>query len=693
MNPVPTAQSEVREQALLGAVRRLAGKTAKGAAAAELAASVAEEIIGLLDAHSSAVFRFDGDEIVVVGGSTAPGWRMFTRGARFPLERQMVAAQILATGQPARHAHYADDPSDAARRVTAIGYDVVIGAPVHVGGELWGIIYAGAKGTERLPEGSERELSVFADLCAIAVASAEDRARLESQTIEQQALMRVARAVLERAPEADVLAAITREAAALLDASAAALFCFTDDGGSEAVARWPSDVPVEDAGTAVEQVARDRRHVHAGDPDETAGPREHLVLGRPVWWAAPIEIGEGLWGTLVVATETGSPLPHDAADRVARFAELCSVAIADVKGRRDLLEQLVETRRLATLVELSQDFIAIADFDGMTSYLNPGGRRLVGLESLDEARTKSILDYLTPAGQEHFLEVSGPVTRRTGSFSGETTLRHFRTGEEIPVGVNAFTITHPVSGEPIATAIVQHALRERKRAERELRERADEVEQLAAARRFLLVESLRAEERMRRKIADVLHDDVLQELYAARLDLDRVPDDAEATHRSVAAVEAASRRLREAVSDLHPAAASTHDLEARLRSVLELGGNRAGFGYRLTFGEHEPCDVDELVVALLREFVHNAVKHADATFLVVTVGDEDGRVVLEVSDDGRGMAPDRPAEALRDGHIGLASSRERVEAVGGRLSLDSAPGAGTRIRVVVPRDHASAAPA
>ena len=51
----------IAEQALLDAVRRLATKTARGGPAAELAAAVADELIGLLDADASAVFRFDGD--------------------------------------------------------------------------------------------------------------------------------------------------------------------------------------------------------------------------------------------------------------------------------------------------------------------------------------------------------------------------------------------------------------------------------------------------------------------------------------------------------------------------------------------------------------------------------------------------------------------------------------------------------
>ena len=550
---VMSRRGVISDDVLLGAVRRLAAKTAAGASAADLATAIADEIIGLLDAHASAVFRFDGDEIVVVGGSVAPGWRIFTRGARFPVETQMLAAEILATGRPGRSARYADDPSDAARRIKALGYDVVIGAPVRVAGGLWGVIYAGAKGTDRLPEGSQDDLSMFADLCAIAVASAEQRAQMETRAIEQRALMRVARRVLERAPEHEVLAAVAREGASLLDAPAAALFGEADGKGPRVVAEWSADGSgsAEVDADLLGEIRRSRAVVHVGDPDDTARESDRLVLGRPVWWGAPIEIGGRPWGALVVAADKGTPQPPDAAGRVRRFAELAGIAIADVEAR-------------------------------------------------------------------------------------------------------------------------------------------EEVEQLAATRRELLVEVLHAEERMRRQIADALHDDVLQELFAARLDLDRLEDDPEAGARARAAVDASARRLRDAVGELHPAAASAHTLEARLRSTLEQGGERAGFGHRLTIGEHAPSEVDDLLVALLREFVHNAVKHADATFLVADVRDEGEDVVLEITDDGRGMPAERPAEALRSGHIGLASTRERVEAIGGTFALESAPGEGTRIRVEVPRVGAAA---
>lgn len=683
----------ISDQQLVESLRRISPKAASGA---ELVGAIADEVLALFRADASAVFRFDGDEIVVVGSAAAPGHTVFIPGARFPVEPEMVAAKIRATGEATRAARYDEDPSDAGRRVSALGINVVIGAPIVLRGEQWGIVYAGAEARERLPEGSERDLSVYAEILALTTESAETSLKLESQTAERQAMMRLTRTALGGADEGEVLAAVAREAAMMLGASAAVLL--RDRAGDfEVASQWTAGEPVAVPGDAFDDElatrARETRRVERiGDADITVHPVRQ-VLGRPVGWAAPIGTADRFWGVVLVAGEQGRPLPGDAPERITRFAELAELLIDNVETRRDLVDQLVQTQEFAALVEGSEDFIGLAGLDGQSIYLNAGGRRMLGIESQEEARTYKIRDYLTEEGKQHYVDVSGPAVRDEGHFRGETTLKHFRTGEAIPVTVNAFLIEHPVSGEPTAVAVVQHDLRERRAAERQLLEHADRVEELAAARRRLLVEVLRSEERMRRQIADALHDDVLQELYAVRLDLERLDEDEEAVHRARVGLDAASRQVRNAVGDLHPASASTQDLEARLRAIVEQGGERAGFGVRFECSAKWPTGVDELLVALTREFVHNAVKHADATFLVASLKDEGNDIVLEVSDDGRGMQPGRTDDALRLGHIGLASARERVDAVGGLVDVASEPGEGTRVRVVVPREASASAEA
>jgi two-component system, NarL family, sensor kinase len=93
---------------------------------------------------------------------------------------------------------------------------------------------------------------------------------------------------------------------------------------------------------------------------------------------------------------------------------------------------------------------------------------------------------------------------------------------------------------------------------------------------------------------------------------------------------------------------------------------------------------DLLLFAVGRELLGNVARHADAGEVALVVSQRDDRIVMEVADDGAGMDLKRRVVAVREGHIGLAASRERVEAVGGRLEIESMRGAGTRVVVTLP---------
>jgi two-component system NarL family sensor kinase len=90
------------------------------------------------------------------------------------------------------------------------------------------------------------------------------------------------------------------------------------------------------------------------------------------------------------------------------------------------------------------------------------------------------------------------------------------------------------------------------------------------------------------------------------------------------------------------------------------------------------------VIALARELLTNAAKHAGASRVRVSVRHDEDAILLEVADDGQGIPEGRLATALREGHIGLASSVQRVEAVGGTLTVSSVEGGGTAVSVSLP---------
>ena len=83
---------------------------------------------------------------------------------------------------------------------------------------------------------------------------------------------------------------------------------------------------------------------------------------------------------------------------------------------------------------------------------------------------------------------------------------------------------------------------------------------------------------------------------------------------------------------------------------------------------------------IAQEALNNAAKHSSAKRITVDLEERDGELVLSVSDDGKGFDP---ANAPR-GRWGMTTMRERAEAAGGRLAVDSAPGSGTTVRATLP---------
>src|SRR4029453_3307668 len=110
---------------------------------------------------------------------------------------------------------------------------------------------------------------------------------------------------------------------------------------------------------------------------------------------------------------------------------------------------------------------------------------------------------------------------------------------------------------------------------------------------------------------------------------------------------------------------------------------RGGFRCEVDVDEHATGLHDSLLFVLGREQLTNVAKHAAGAEGALVISRNGDEIVMDVRDDGRGITPGRCAAALEHGHIGLASSSERVEAVGGRLDIETSPGRGTRIRTTI----------
>jgi len=131
----------------------------------------------------------------------------------------------------------------------------------------------------------------------------------------------------------------------------------------------------------------------------------------------------------------------------------------------------IENQRLTSIVESSSDFIGLGTMEGLLTYLNPAGMKLVGIQNLEELKTKTILESFSQEDAKILTEEIMPATIRDGLWQGEFRLKNFQTGENIPVDFTLFTLKDPETGEPIGLATMTRDISDRKRAEEMLRDR------------------------------------------------------------------------------------------------------------------------------------------------------------------------------------------------------------------------------
>src|SRR4029077_1170359 len=222
----------------------------------------------------------------------------------------------------------------------------------------------------------------------------------------------------------------------------------------------------------------------------------------------------------------------------------------------------------------------------------------------------------------------------------------------------------------------------------------DVTEQKAAeaALRALTRRLVEAEETERRRIARELHDRVGQNLSALNINLDILLGqlrDEPARRRledSLKLVDATLQSIENVMADLTPALLDEYGLAAALAWYGEEYAQRTGIRVGVQAGEAGASLRPEAAGALFRiaqEALNNAAKHTSAKRITVGLEEKEGELVLRVSDDGKGFDP---ASAPR-GRWGMTTMRERAEAAGGRLSVESSPGSGTTVSAAVPLSH------
>jgi signal transduction histidine kinase len=155
----------------------------------------------------------------------------------------------------------------------------------------------------------------------------------------------------------------------------------------------------------------------------------------------------------------------------------------------------------------------------------------------------------------------------------------------------------------------------------------------------------------------------------------------------------ALREMRLLIFELRPLALEkiglVTALQARLNSVEARGGTHTELQVDgLQDPDQLPRSVEEELYHIAQEALNNVLKHSRARHTLVHLRFSEAETLLEICDDGVGFAPSAAGSA---GGLGLTSLTERAQHIGARLDIDSAPGSGTQIRVVVPASSAAEA--
>lgn len=228
---------------------------------------------------------------------------------------------------------------------------------------------------------------------------------------------------------------------------------------------------------------------------------------------------------------------------------------------------------------------------------------------------------------------------------------------------------------------------------------SEDMPQKLAAQRILAV----TEEELQRIILDI-HDGPVQSLFAAltqinliqkrrtRGDTVSLEECDQLFSRLNSLMETALGEIRNFLGTFRPPDFARRELADIIQGLLLHHEMTTGCEVEFTAVPHPitaPLPVKIALYRICQEALSNAYRHAQAPRQWVRLDVEDGQIILEVRDDGKGFVPpplSGPEATEKEEHIGLRGMRDRIDLVGGTFELFSAPGQGTRIVVRVPVD-------
>jgi signal transduction histidine kinase len=537
-------------------------------------------------------------------------------------------------------------------------------------------------------------------------------------TGEQAALRRVATLVTCGAPPEEVLATVAEEAGRLLCADYMMMGRYDQDGTKTVVASWSRTGAAFPVGSrwglggrnVPTLVFQTHRSARIDDYKSASGPvaEAHSDFGFLASVGVPVMVEGELWGVMVVESRAG-PLPPGTEGQLAGFTELAATAIANTQARAELrgfAEEQAALRRVATLVArgatpekvltavteeagrlLRAGFAMMGryDPDGATTMaaawsstgpaVRPGTQAKLGGQNLHTM----VFQTGQPARFDDYAAASGPF----GEFARQSGVRA-ALGVPVSVegrlwgvmGVGSRTGPLPGRAEAQLAAFTELAATAIANAEARAALTASRARIVATA------------DATRRRIERNLHDGAQQRLVSLTLNLRAAEEALQAGTGEVAqqldevaaGMDGVLQDLREIASGLHPAILANGGLRPALKTLARRSTLPVDLDIQVDRRLPEPVEIAAYYT--IAEALSNIAKHARATTADIKVTERDGTLHARIRDNGRGGADFSHGSGL----VGL---KDRAEALGGHLRVDSPRGAGTTMEITLPLDDSS----
>ncbi len=621
------------------------------------------------------------------------------------------------------------------------GAAAVLSQPILFGERLIGTISAAHAGAgARFSEQDEHVLGLFADQAAIAIQNAGLYEAAERRAAESLAVAQVGHAITKTLDSKEVLKLIVEHASRLFGTERSAVAVVEPDkpnsvvrvvsrkGVSERLSEHMRPCHWREGPAAAAAVRRqpvssaDILH----DPAFELTPETRAAIeadGYRSVLAMPLLASGQTAGALVMYRDTGEPFSPPAIELFRVFADQAAIAIENarafrgeqerrrqVEAIRDLAAEMTRELDLMTLLKLiSQRAVELVEttsgaiflWDRTSELLVPSAwhgfgdwvkdlrvRRGEGTAGLAAERREGVIanDYRAWRGAHpHVLKHTRPGCAMSAPIVYQDQL------------IGAITLAREEGGRPFtqtdldlltlfadeAAIAIQNARLYQEVAEREAR-----LQELVG-------QLLLAHEEERRRVAHEVRDGLAQLAAGAHQHLQafahfHAPRSRQARQELEHALELARRTVGEArriIAGLRPTVLDDFGLAAAVRVEVE-GLQAAGWavGYQENLGaERLPATIETTLFRVAQEALANARKHAGTTRADVSLWREGDTVRVEVRDAGAGFRPSVARAAAGPGErLGLLGMSERVALVGGRLTVRSRPGAGTRVIAEVP---------